>query len=412
MTIQEMHIGIDLGLQQMDSKLNTNLLHEEKDYFINITISDFINAVFNNEKNTTFNFVSAQDIKQYYNALQKFIRNADLKLNDLNDYYESELPSSNSLSDSYKAGKLITGVRYKITAAGSTDLSTFGYSKTTNVVGNEFECKINEVNLVDGQTLQVGVYKILNAGGYDYTVLGATDSNINTIFAIDAEATIDLSSTPTATAVLLPIEMAPSWDGTTTLSPIQDNACYLPLSSTSIISIGDSIMSGSLVKREKYIVSNPGNTPIDLSGVGGVKIPDVGYIFTCTSDVDLIWTDNATIHKVTSVANRIVIFEEVHNYLNNRFGSIKTSPITVYANDNIRIYHGNKFVIYNAKLSYIVQPVKVNYNDSIDSDLPEYLHSFIMDLVVKRISATIGSREYSALDREIITNKQISPNAV
>ena len=412
MTIQEMHIGIDLGLQQIDSKIYSNLLHEEKDYYINLVTSDLINAVFNNEKNTTANFINANDIKKYYNVLQKFIRNVDLSYSDVNDHYEAFLPQSNNLEASYTSGLLINGVRYRITTAGTTDLTAFGYSKATNVVSDEFDCNISEINVVDASTLAVGVYKILNAGGFDFTAAGfdSVDNNVGTTFTVTTPQTVSFA-TNTYTPVLKPLQMAPTWAGSTALIPLSDVACYLPLSTTSVISIGDTIMSGSLTPRQKYIVDNAGTTAIDLSTVGGVAVPSVGYVFTCTSDAAISWTANSQLHKVTTVPNRIVIFEEVYAYLNNRFGSIKTAPISVYMDDKVNVYHGNKFNIHNLALSYIIKPVKVDYNNLIDSNLPEYIHSFLMDLVVKRISATIGSKEYSGLRNEIIDNKQLNPGA-
>ncbi len=411
MTIQEMHIGIDLLLQRVNSNINTNFLHEEKDYYINITIHDFINAVFNNEKNTTLDYVSAIDIKRYYNILQSYIRNSDLQLNDVNWYYEAKLPNGNSMNN-VTIGVLVDGVRYRITTAGTTDLSTFGYYGVSNVVGDEFECSINEMVLVTGDIIAVGRYKILNAGGFDFTTQtgsNAKSNDVGTVFDVSTDVTLTLT---TETPVLKPLTSTPIWAGTTTLKPLTNVKCYLPLSTSSLILTGDAIITGSLVSRTMYIVDNPGATPIDLSNIGGVTIPSVGYIFTCTSNVSPIWTAGSMIHKVTYVDNRVVIFEEANNFLNNKFGSIRTSPIYTYIQNTVRVYHMNKFKIHNLKLAYILEPVSVDWNNNIDSDLPEYLHSFIMDLVVKRISSTINDPNYQERRIEMSDNKQLSPNGI
>lgn len=399
MNIEYMHIGIDLGLQAINSNVFGKLQRQEKDYFINTVTQEFVKAVLLDEKNTVFDLVSYSDIRKYYEVLQVYIRDEQLyKIDSLgNGYVLGALPSSITIT-SITEGVLYDGVTYKVIIDGTTDLSTFGY-KTQPVIGETFTCNIDEqtgtsISIVSGEK-----YRIINAHTGVFTSVGATDNYPGTEFTATSDDTI-IGGVST---VIQNLTKAPDW-ADTTLIPTSDIGYYMNIKSSSSVIKGSPITSGGLTIGKKYIVDTVGST--SLATVGGVITPDEGYIFACTSSDSLTWTGGTILYEIDDNKNRLVKAQDVDDFLQNSFGTVITSPISILANNYLRVYTGNKFDIERLFLQYIRKPIEVSYTDSIDSDLPDSVQPFLIDLVVKKISALSGNPNYNAIQNEVNDIKQ------
>lgn len=274
MNIKIMHIGIDLGLQAINSNVFGNLLPQSKDYFLNVTIQEFVKLALTDEKNTVFNAVTYADIRSYYEKLQVYIKTVELNATEELGfgYVYDNLPTGVVLT-TLTSGTLQHGIKYKVVVAGTADLSTFGYAISPPVKGDIFECKITQqigisIPIVSGEK-----YKIINAHGRDFTIVGAPNSSPGTIFI----ATSSAASGGGASTSVQNLTKTLTWSNTELIA-VSDSAYFMNLDSKSTVTVGNSITSSSLIKGKRYIVTVQGST--DLSTVGGIATPDVGYILT------------------------------------------------------------------------------------------------------------------------------------
>jgi hypothetical protein len=385
MTIHDMHIGLDLILQRINSNVFNKILPEEKDWYINVTTQELIRAVLLDEKNTVFNIITYADIRKYYEALQYYIRSVELSVNSNPgyNYVYGDFPVNIPMGK-VTSGVLYKDIPYKVLVGGETDLTVAAGSQPTGS-GSVFTC--NPANLTGGGTLVVGeTYRIINAAGTSLSAYGAPSDAPGTVFVCTAAAA------PLAAVTSIIIErltVKPTWAGATELTPISNFGYFNYLSSRSSVRYGQSIAAGNLKPGKKYYVYVPGDT--DLSTVGGKEINDVGFIFTCTSAADITWEGGTVLYEVIDTNNRIVKAQDVYNFLAHSFGTTVSSPVAIIADNKIKVFHDYKFDVNRVYLDYIKEPVSVSKENNINSDLPVSLHAYIVDLTAKYILQTMAN---------------------
>lgn len=399
MTIQLMHTGIDLYLQSINSNMFGNFQHEEKDYMINAVTIDLLKRVLLNDKsedNRLSNLVSYSDIESYYNTLQVYIKEIETEsVEKLGfGYRYGKLPTSIPTLTELSSGLLYAGARYKVTTVGTADLSTFGY-KVQPVINEEFTCEIDNqtgasITIVAGQT-----YRILNSGGSNFITYGAKDNKPGTVFTA---LTGGLMGDGTASTALGLLSKAPTWSSTKLL-PVGDIGFLLPISSSSVSKYGNPIMSGTLTVGEKYIVTTVGTT--NLSSVGGYAVNDLNCIFTCTSNGIITWAGGTVLYKVKAYTTSLVKTNEIKLRLDNKFGTVQSSPISAFADNRIEVYHDNKFDINSIFINYIKKPIPVNWNTNVNSDLPDSIQDLIVQLTAKLMAGVNGNPNYPQLVNEL-----------
>ncbi len=384
MTIHEMHIGLDLILQRINSNVFNKILPEEKDWYINVTTQELVRAVLLDEKNTVFNIITYADIRKYYEALQYYIRSSELSVNANpgHNYVYGDFPVNIPMGK-ITSGVLHKDIPYKVLVIGDTDLSAAAPGQTIES-GATFVCK--PANLSGGATLVVGeTYRIINAAGTSFASYGAPSDFPGTVFVCTATAPL-----AAVTSIILErLTILPTWAGSE-LSPVSNFGYFNYLSSRSSVRYGQSISSGSLTPGKKYYVYVPGTT--DFSDVGGQEINSKGYIFTCTSAATpIVWRDNTVLYEVLDANNRIIKAQDVYNFLAYSFGTTVSSPVVIIADNKIKVYHDYKFDVNRVYLDYIKEPVSVSKENSINSDLPVSLHAYIVDLTAKYILQTMAN---------------------
>jgi hypothetical protein len=411
-----------------NSNINRSIFPEEKDYMINKVVTDFVNTIVTNEETSVTPYISYTDIKKYTNALQKHIHSISLATTEIGNYVESKLPRSNAttiLNSSVGATStdlLIDGVTYKVIEKGTIDLSDFGYEVSANITNDDiFDCELS--NLIGFEysgdriemILKPGTYKIINAGLFDFTDtdtdVNVKDNNPNTIFTISEQTVLvnmisysEPSDDEKNSTILKPLKLNPIWLGAK-IKPMNDLKYYLLNSSSSTVT-QKIVNSGVLKVNNTYIVSALDSTVIDLSSVGGVATPTVGYKFICTAATALTW-NSAELLNVTDVVNRLVLIKNVDNYLKNTFGIIKSSPISVIINNKVRVYNDNVFDVPYINLTYVIKPTPVSKELQIDCDLPEYLHPLIVDICVQQLMSIMGLQANRTNTNEMVENPKI-----
>lgn len=398
MNINMMHVGVQLGIQRLNSSVFGKLQSEEIDYYINTVTQEFIKLALTDEKNTVFDIATYTDIRSYYEKLQGYIRSIELGLvNAYGDgYVYGVLPSSITIAQ-LNDGLIYNGVTYKFLTLGTSPESVFadyGLNEVP-VVGTTFECNIEDyADVASIDIIKGNKYKIINAHTASFISVGAANNNPGTEFTATNSSTITVG----ASTVLRVLARVPAWNGQI-LIPMNDIGYYMNIVSRSSVQYGNPITSGTLEIGKKYIVKTVGTT--SFVPVGGVAVPDVNYIFTCTSTSAITWQGGTIIYQINDNGNRLVKMQDVDEFLQNKFGTVISSPISVFAGNKLRVYHGNKFNIERIHLDYIRKPIEVSKNDAIDSDLPESAQPFLVDLVVKKIAALSANPAYNAMVNEI-----------
>ena len=404
MTINEMHIGIDLGLRRTNSNVFNKLEREEKDYILNVTIGDIIRISLLGERNTSYSLETYSDIRKYYEVLYPLIRERSLGFTNYpsEGYVEAWLPISATMG-AITSGFLHNDADYKVLIAGTTNLSTYGYIATP-VVGETFRCDIDNyksattttLNHVKGERVIV-----VSPGSQDFTTLGARTRNAGEEFVFNATAALDL--TLDANVELKYITKQPTWVGTTLIAT-SNPGYYLNSETKSLIACGDPISSGALTKDTMYKVVTAGTT--DLSTYGNYVTPIDSTIFTSLLGTAPIWIGGTVLKTVKKYGNRLVKSQDVNSFLTHAYGTTATSPISIMTDDKVRIYHDNKFTIDGAYLQYVEIPISVDWNNSISCNLPLSVHSKIVDWTVERIAAQNASENYQHLTQENMKREQ------
>lgn len=411
LTVKQMHVGIDLALQNLNSNLHGTFLPEEKDYFLNSVTREFLRLLLYREDPAPRGYLSLTDIKNYYSVLQHYIVNKKLELRKINDIFDVAMfPQLPVRTEVINTGLLYSGVKYRIITAGTgtelgtTASNTFGAANVP--AGSIFTCVIPNVITTAGTfSLVVGnIYKIIKRGavGIDFTTYGAADNNYGTVFTCTTAATAVVDTEISEVEV---IAAAPIWN-TATIKQVSTINYYYLISSNSLVSGGAPIMAGKLVQGVSYVVSTVGTT--DFSSVGGYAVNRVGDVFKCTSGVlqstkdkhllsggtgDITWAGGTVLYELKPSINRIAKPEDLKNLLTNAFGTTLNSPLSTMSDLNLNVYTNNNFVVYDVEAMYIKEPISIDFNNDVDSDLPSLVHELLVELTAKKIAGWTGGGE-------------------
>jgi hypothetical protein len=394
MTWEDMHIGIDLGLQANNSNLFNKLEKEGKDYFLNRTIYGMISTQIDVERNTQTNVESYKNIRAYSSLLEPIlgIRSFDKYTGD-GTYDYITLPKDALY---ISTGKLWAGRSYRITVPGTTNLTAFG-STSPPIINTTFTCVLADVTAT---TLVIGDrYRILTVGTSNFLLAGSTSNRVGTEFI--ATSTNAAGGIGTVTT----LSKSPTWSGTT-LVYTTNESLYEFISSYSNIDNGQVFGTGPLTKGVKYKVVT-GGTITNLNTLGSPYTTVVaGDMFLCTVSGTPLWNNSGvTLIGTKTIQNRLPIVQDVTNFLSTAYGSSTTTPLTVLINGDLRVYHDGKFTINEISVVYVKSPLKVDSINNVNTNLPESYHGKIIDDTIQFIMAYTNNPSYQAVLNENNTNR-------
>jgi len=388
-----MHIGLDLGLQMNNSNLFNKLEKEGKDFLLNRTVRNIVSEQVNLDRQTVFNLESYSDIKQYSSLLSPLLKTKVLQKSTGNGYYDyGVLPVDLT---PITTGRLYAGREYRVTVAGTTNLSTFG-STSPPIVGAIFTCVLATANAT---ALEVGAtYRILTKGTSDFTLAGAINNMVGTEFI----ATGTTIGTGTAT----PLSLSPTWAGGTTLEFTYSEDVFEELSSVSNVDTGYPFAIGGLVKGTTYKIIT-GGTITGLTLFGSISnTVEAGYTFLCTLTGVPTWaTSGVSMIATKDVLNRLVKVQDVHNFLQNAYGTVTSSPIATLVDNKVYVYHDAKFTINSISLTYVRPPKTISSTNNTDCDLALKFHNKVVDDTVSYTMSFTNNPAYQAFINENKTAK-------
>ena len=398
LTIGEMHIGIDLGLQQLDSNVFSKIKREHKDYAINAVIIQRYTDLLIAAQNVVSNELTYAEILKFYGKLAPILHTKSLNVHTGdNRYVYADMPddSGNTIS----SGRLIAGIEYKVVASGggSEDFGNVGHVPTLVYKGDTLTCvMVTLTNLAGVLPVTLGdEYRIAVNDGEDLSSFGASNNAVGTTFVATASGNISMGTT----VQLDVLKTTPTAWGNAQLTPLYNLGVMGYLSSRSLLDVGNEITSGKIYKGKRYKVLITGT--VDLSTFGGMLNPLAGYIFNCTLEGTPAWDGTMVVTQVDYRPNDLVKINDEENFMRHAFGTSINNPMTSIEGNKLKIYTDGEFVINNVEVIYGRYPIKVDYNNTISSELGDNELTKIVDETVSRIMNRTGNPAAQVIQGEI-----------
>ena len=355
MTIEEMHIEIDLDLQKVNSNIKRNLLSQEKDRYLNRAIKKFINLRSNPKTNIK---------KEGYEESQK-------RIDDLQDITVT-VPLTLYKHDNYNVKSILP----------------YNYHKKINIDCNvSYGCKNVSDNLEESTVYIRPCLFTLNDD--------ATDLYKN--------LKIDLVNNGVVVQTLFDIN---------NYSPYSIGLADLDLKFELQVLIRDEInkLDGYQVYWEKFNGKFYNNRFILLTentnNYTGLHIVTDTLDYTIQfSTISLISISASNLLTQENVSARIQSSEDYSGSQSSNFGkSLVSSPLGKIENGLIFIGHDNTFIPTTCNFTYIREPQVVNLVLKQNCDLNDEYHPEIIEIACSLIRARFTG-EYQVNKTEDIINE-------
>ena len=339
MTPQEMHIGIDLILEKVNSKIVDSFEPEEKDWLLNEEVVRFIKqrlSVQSNEKKQGLQFTQKR-----YDDIRTLISTATLPclIRDDNSVF------------SYLPGDYFTLINDRTFVK-----NLCGKSFTTNAVIYNTNINVGLIKLKD----------VLNL----YATLKIRINGIE-VFNIQnyPPYTSGIASTASKFELYnLIIEVLRSKGSDCRYGNWFDINCP----------------EGILIKDALIIE---------------IEYSTIDIVTTLATTVVKPYINPVSPTK--EEPNRLTKTEDLFNILNSAFASpMPHSPLSTLDKDRINVFHNQKFIPSSIKIDYIKKPRKISLSLNQACDLDETVHPEIVENTAKRIAGLISSQGYNNIINE------------
>jgi hypothetical protein len=439
MKIADMHIGIEVALREVNTLLYNKYQYQEKDYFINRVITEYINDILQFNTATPLTNEGVADIYQKLDPLY-YSRTLD-KITGTNLYDYAVIPKNTGKEIGDTGDYIWHNIEYQVTTAGNTNLINHGGTNPP-LKNNKFTAQLmvidesNQQDYVailtteediayDAETPDAVAILFIKGNSYEIltnsfttpatkemdfvTEVGASSNAPGTKFTANWTTINKAKLVAVATgqaASLQILSCKPEWIGGTRLFPTFNYDMFKYVVSKSNVDLGSEFGTGNLIAGVRYKITI-GGTIANLTTLGSAFNQVVaGYVFTCTANGTPTWASSGVRMIATQeVSNKLILPQEVDNFLNHGYGTVQSNPLATIIGGQLRVYHGSKFTINEIKLEYVRPPVEVNYLALIDCDLNSSIHPTIVDKTVKYITALNGLQSYTAIQNELKDNK-------
>lgn len=339
MTTLEMHIGVNLLVQKINSNIISSLKSEEIDFFLNQEVYRFINdRTSPDEKGLGF-----QDSSKRLEDLKGLIsvKKLPVYINDTNSVL-AYIPS-NCL-------KLIKD------RSLTKDLCGAAYAPVTTVVN-----------------IHYAKYQFVTTGANFYT---------NFQFRLAGVLVFDTANYPNLNSFVSYEQKFELVDFM--MEKIRDAGYEVKYENYIGINGIDSLII----------------TRTSASFTMGVKYGAAAEVVTAsllTDDLNKI-TEITGTTEVENILNKNSNYIE---YLNSSFGTtLVSSPLSVRREDSLFVYHKQKFIISSVNVEFIRIPRKISLPLSQNCDLDASVHQEIVDNTARRIAGVTTAENYQQLLRE------------
>jgi len=367
MTIQEMHIAVNLGVQKIASFQSDNLLPQEIDQELNTAMDKFIKRRYyplGNKYRTGF-----EQSQKRIDDLRNLVVNSRLT-----SYFHRESVGNGeffieraSLPQDYLfLVNGLTEIRYycggAITVSPSTETKVyFSISLAPPISGYV----LKTIRYYDPSApTTIGGDFISNSNGIDYDYYSNPNNYSVGVVPVDSQQDVGVTS---------------GYEETPT---VDSNTLLLSIPSTTYVANGwIAIWMNPLTEDETSVsYSNPITRTFTKRDAPSYAIKRVPIKYVQHDDILALLLDpfNTTTHKY---------------------------PKYTIQENFVDIYSDNSFIPIFVEITYIRHPKRLNHSQGVGCELPEHTHQEIVELGVKSILETIESPRYNSQSREVLESE-------
>lgn len=343
-TRADMHIGLDLILETLNSAPSNRLDASVKDYFLNSTISKFVRNVIDKANNpdelkrVSFKILTYGDILNKYNDIYTLV-----KVDEVN------VPTLPLVSDNYSIYILPTDLfRFE---------ASYSYIKS-------LDCAIAAATAPTVALAGTGAGNVDN-GIHKYAIIfvyPTGDSNLD----YDGIASVTVADKATNGKVAI---------------------TNIPLGSTGCTArkIYRTAAGGKILKLLATISDNTSTT---YTGPDNTADTSLGIVLPITTDD-------------TQLPNVLTNTYDIISFNNNPYGGKGKYIGTIIGNGGLQLHHLQRYYINRIGIIYIKNPaILTSTPTEVDCDLPGSIHDKIVEDTAKFISAAVANGSYEHLLNE------------
>ena len=363
MTIQEMHIAVNLGVQKIASFQVDNLLPQEIDHELNVAMEKFIKQRYSPMGNK---------YRDGFEQSQKRIddlRNLVVRRKIQTNYYGESLESGTFFierapfpQDYMFLINVVTNMKFNCAGPIPVFSSTptryyFSISLTPPVPGYLLQA----IQYYDpNNPTSIGGNFIYNESGMEQDYYNTSENYLLGVSPVDSrkDSLADELYEPTPT--------------------VDSNTLLLEIDSNAVITNGWRALWVNPLTQDIEIVDYAGQSPITQT---------------------LVKRDNPN-YPEKKVTSKYIQHDDL-SVLYDPFNTTthKYPKYTIQENF-IDVYSDNKFIPIFVELTYIRHPKKLNHIDGVGCELSEHTHQEIVEMAVKSILETIESPRYQTQSME------------
>ena len=413
MTVRQLHTGLDLHLQQINSNLNDNVSPEAKDYYLNQVTKIMLRSAMrklaaDDSPNSSYNSIpqiTSAELLHLNDFIKKYVVTKDIT--PLNNYNGEEHRYTGYLNieDSNNpilSGYIENGKIYKIINLGTTDLtnyfkndisySTFSADRayTANLTFSDSALALSKINIVANNHYRI--LKALPLGSWQS--YGASSDIIGTEFVATTSTEIIADSDS-----LYIIKAIPNWSGGTKLQEVKPKGIFATLD---IVARTKTLSkSKNCTKDNMYILSN---TPtINISSIGFYN--EKTKVFIPSEDIDLSGLVSQ-VYFTRKIPCLIASPRDSSNLTYSAYSNNGNILIAELDSNTVTVISKLDPVV-NIRYRYLKNPVEIDYDSNITSDLPESFHDLLVTNTANFIASRISDPDLQSMllfDREIQKN--------
>lgn len=368
MTIQEMHIAVNLGVQKIASFQADNFLPQEIDHELNIAMDRFIK-------------------QRYYpmgNKYQKGFEQSQKRIDDLRNlvvnskiaaYYNRESVENGNFfverarlpQDYLFLVNALTNIRFNCNGAvvpTETSVSRVYFSVSLNSPIEGYVLK--SIEYYDpANPSNIGGYFIKNDSGMDYGYYSDPANYLLGIIPSDSKQDEGIAED---------YELTPTVDSNTLLLRAPD---------TTYVANGWRTVWVNLLTEAETVVEYPGTPTVTTL----VRRDDENY-------------------PTKKVPMKYVQHDDIHAILYDPFNTTKHKyPKYTIQENFIDVYSDNSFIPIFVELTYIRHPRRMNSIQGVGCELPEHTHQEIVEMAIQSILEEIESPRYQTQSREVLESE-------
>ena len=407
MTVEEMHIAVNLGVQKIASFQADNLLAEEIDYELNTAMRRFISQRYN---------MAGNKYRRGFEQSQK-------RLDDLRHLVEDYTTQNSSYM----------GVGYTSRTNGNIDIYRYkfpnDYMFLVNVLSEvTYNCRKEPVQVAEGyvykdylkisltapqpgymiQSIYVantqGVPELIISGqeglSYDYLIGPYYGSNINPSLSNNDSYTDRYFDTVATDS--------PPADGNELYLEIvynQDGGGFIPFNEANIAgNAPEGIETDPAELNGGYAVItwvNP-STLETLEQVSNLA-PTTTYVETRAANYTAPAPPEIRISRTNCKFSQQ---DDIYAILDDPFNSTSPTGILYTVQETfLDLYTNNTFIPNSVQIKYIRKPAQISRRFGVGCELPEHTHHEVVEMAVKSILEGFESPRYQTQSREVLESE-------